>query len=75
MANKNSTFKPVRLQRYKVEILRTEYGQWQVAGYWEVNDNSHPYGHKSWSLDGVPRHFATRKEALEFLSTIQGIPE
>jgi|RhiMethySRZTD1v2_1073278.scaffolds.fasta_scaffold295077_2 hypothetical protein len=67
--------KIVRLQRYKLELLRQSDGHWIVRAYWEVNDSGHPYGHKAWDLDGAPRYFATRKEALEFCMTQSGIPE
>ena len=67
--------KMTKLQRYKIEILRSAENRWVVTGYWEMDDPTHPYGHKSWSLDGAPRYFASRKEAIEFVANQKGIPE
>ena len=60
------------MQRYKVQLIRTEIGMWEVKGYWEVLGT-----HKTptWDLDGAPKLFNTRKEALEHCLQVAGVPD
>lgn len=61
----------MKLQEYQIKLTRQESGKWVVTGYWKT-DNTRP---NSWSLDGCPVYFDTRKEALDFISKQSGIPE
>jgi len=64
------------LQRYKIQLTYGSDGYWTVNGFWEVPAYDHsPNSKKVWNLDGAPRMFKTRKEALEFCLNQAGIPE
>lgn len=65
----------INLQRYKIQLIRTEFNQWEVTGYWEVMSLSNPKQFDHWSLDGAPLYFKTRQKALEHCIKATGIPE
>lgn len=60
------------MQEYKITILRDRNGMWCVRGYWEVPNAPMDI---RWDLDGTPKYFKSRKEALEFCLKQTGIPE
>ncbi len=62
------------MSRYRITLIRTEFNQWEVCGYWE-HQPDFEHGKAWWSLDGVPLYFKTRKEALEHCLNTTGIPE
>lgn len=65
-----------RQQRYKIVLLRTEKGNWELTSYWEHPPDFPSTSNKSyWDLDGAPLYFNTRAEAQAHLAKATGVPE
>lgn len=64
-----------KLQEYKITLIRTNQGDWILRGYWERRGLNKYYEESGWDLDGKALSFKTRKEALEHLMKVSGVPE
>lgn len=67
-----------QVQMYKLELIRETTGKWTVCGYWRVSDRNRykwETDTELWSLDGAPRTFDTRADALTFCANVTGIPD
>lgn len=64
-----------RQQQYKIVLQRLSDGRWCLRGYWEIMRQHTEVREDRWDSDGEPLYFSTRKEAMESLAKVTGIPD